>query len=653
MKKFFYCLSLICVALSLVSGIATSTDEFRVLPYLQLYGEGRVQISYFSHSQINSNFELFDDQGTKVWSQEIQANEVPEIYYTSNEQNESISGIAQGSWLYGQAAYKHEAILPELQSGKTYKYTVSLGGSTFSSNFRSKPSQSDWEKIRFIALADSETEPKGRVTRRAWFPADLSFRPSTSASLWKDKFGVTTEQGIGILNYMLTEKQGYQENLKVINQREPDFIVMPGDLVQGSGYQPGWDEFFRQNAGEFGQGLTRYPIIPALGNWENFGALNGGYGFNEKGKFLPIVGRERYYAYFETPKVDDLQKHRQSYYRVDYGPITILTIDSSNGTPDQSRSNFSEEQKIKNQEFTTLGTDTQENYTQSEYNAQGGTDLSSFGPGSDQYAWLEKNLISAKESGQLIFAQFHHIPFSSGEHGVPINHELATGQGGVPMQVLHPLFEEYGVIAVFAGHDELFERSFVDKDNDGKGVMYYDVGVAGDGMRGEKRNWLRNPLQLLKYNPYSLWSADQSEKEQWNTSGANPILSDGGKHYGHLEVNLQRVTEGEQELAVIDFTPVYIFPVLDQNYNLQKVERREYNDKVQLKIPLRVIEEEPQLKEELSISLGEDGAFSTQIADYFKSGYSEDYDYEFSRPLIYTCEDLGLNEVQVKIKKME
>lgn len=625
-------------------------SEFRVLPYLQLYGRGQFQITWFSRTKINSSFQLLNAQGTIVWNSEIIAEEVPEIFYTQIELNESIEEIPQGSWLYESATYKHQAILPVLEPGKTYTYRVKLGSTDYSSSFKTAPDAESWEHIRFVALADSETEPIGRIIRRAWYPADLSFRPSASSGLWKDKFGITTEQGINILNYIFTEKEGYQENLKIINERDPDFMVMPGDLVQGSAYQPGWDEFFRQNAGDFGAGLSRYPILPALGNWENSGAKNGGYGFNANGDYLPKLGRERFHAYFETPSLDPLQKHRQSYYRVDYGPITLLTIDSSNGAPDQSRSDYEEGEKLINQEFSVPGTDTQENYTEAEYKSNGGTDLSGFGPGTDQFRWLESNLKSAKEAGQLIFAQFHHMPFSSGERGVPINHELATGQEGVPMQVLHPLFEEYGVVAVFAGHDELFERSFVDKNNDGEGVLYYDVGVAGDGMRGEKRNWLRNPLQLLNYNPYKKWTADQNEKEQWDTSGINPILKDGGKHYGHLEVNLQKIVEGDQEYALINFTPVYIFPVLNQDYSINRIERRIYNDEIQVKIPLRVVAEEPEFKNDIRISLSENGMATTKASDYFISGYSDSYTYDFSRELNFTCADLGLNEVLVKVK---
>jgi hypothetical protein len=456
-----------------------------------------------------------------------------------------------------------------------------------------------------------------------------------------------------IPNYLLTEKEGYTANLEVIYSRNPDFMLMPGDLVQGGGYMPAWDEFWRHNSGQFGLGLSSYPIIPAIGNWESFGALNNGYGTNEKGQFNPIVGRSRFHTFFEIDIEDPLQKHRQSYYRTDYGPITVLTLDSSNGTPEQKRSDTPIDQRLKNKEYSGPGTDTQENYTQAEYNAAGGNDLSGFGPGTDQYAWLVANLKKAKEAKKLIFVQFHHVPFGSGEHGVPMNHELSTGQGGTPMRVLHPLFEEYGVIAVLAGHDELFERSFVDEDGDGKGVHYYDVGVAGDGLRGVKRNWLSNPMETLDYNQFSQWTADQKSHEQWNTSGSNPVLVDGGKHYGHLEVNVKKVKDGNKTFAQIDFEPVYIFPVMDQNYNLQRIERRVYNDLLRILVELAEEASEPKFKKEITVELDQNGKAITTLQDYLENQPLEAWKVDFSRSPEYTCSDLAGSENQIKITDSE
>jgi len=638
------------VFLVLTSHKSTQTDAFRIYPYLQIYGDGKIQMTWFSNVKSSSSIKLVNDNGEKLLEREVISEAVPEIYYTSKEKRQEIPGLNQGSWLKDDGVFRYR-LQVDLAAGEKLNYEVTLGTDRFSGTFRMPESKGNWEKIRFIALADSETDPKGRVTNRAWYPGIPLLRPFSIPNLWKEKFGTTTEQGYEIPNYFLTEEEGYKENLKIIGSRNPNFILMPGDLVQGGAYQPAWDEFFRHNAGTMGKGLSNYAILPSLGNWEAYGGINGGYGTNEKGEFNPVLGRKRFHSYFETPTEDPLQKHRQSYYRVDYGPITILTLDSSNGTPDQSPSDFDGQTKLKGKEYTVPGTDTQENFTEAAYNAAGGKDLSGFGPGSDQYIWLEENLKDAHENGQLIFVQYHHIAYSSGEHGVPLNHELSIGQVGTPLRILNPILEKYGVLAVFSGHDEIFERSFVDEDGDGNGIMYYDVGVSGDGMRGEKRDWSGNPFNTLNYNPYRKWTADQDSKEVWNTSVGNPILKDGGKHYGHLEVNVEKKLEGDQEFALIDFIPVYVFPVLDQNYNLQKVERRIYNDKVSLKLPLRITTATPIFKDSISLYLDDDGTAFPEVSQYLKSGYSPNYNYQFSRDPVYTCTDLGVQKMNIKVSE--
>ncbi|MEO1127665.1 MAG: PEP-CTERM sorting domain-containing protein, partial [Cyanobacteria bacterium J06639_16] len=171
---------------------------------------------------------------------------------------------------------------------------------------------------------------------------------------------------------------------------------------------------------------------------------------------------------------------------------------------------------------------------------------------------------------------FHHAPYSSGTHGFPMNHELSSGQGGTPLRQYQPLFEAYGVLAVLSGHSEMFERSFVDLDGDGMGVQYYDVGVAGDGLRGEIRD---DNDQPLGYNAFSQWTADQDEPELWQAVDGVLQLVEGGKHYGHLEVNLERRNDGSAEVI---FTPVYSFPLLDSNYNVLGTERRVYGDQLRL-----------------------------------------------------------------------
>ena len=61
--------------------------------------------------------------------------------------------------------------------------------------------------------------------------ADSLSRPGVEDSQWAETTGVSGDR----LNYPLTENVGYANNLEIINSRNPDFLVMPGDLIQGGG----------------------------------------------------------------------------------------------------------------------------------------------------------------------------------------------------------------------------------------------------------------------------------------------------------------------------------------------------------------------------------------------------------------------------------
>lgn len=556
----------------------------RINPYLLNPTPQGITITWFSPENANGTLTVEGpDLSSPLTLSSVGVNQ-PILEYTNAERTQTINGLS-APWLIEGGSFKHSISLRGLSPGQNYSYTVQQGSSSFSSTFKTAPATSNWERIRFIAMSDSETEPQGRITHREWQPGALgngSQRPDLSNSTWSSRFGTTGTANTQTLRYPLTETAGYRENLAIVNSRRPDFLLMPGDLVQGGGYQPAWDEFFRHNAGEFDSGLSTYPILPALGNWETFGGLNGGYGFDRNGRFGPRLGRQKYQAYFDLPE-NGTADHRDNYYRVDYGPLTVLTLDSTNGEPDDQRTNYGtpgKPLKISNLEYTEPGKDTQENFNRAQYEASGGTDLSDFNSGSTQWNWVQAQLADARRQGQVIFVQFHHAPYSSGEHGQPMNHTLSSGQGGTPLRQYQGLFEAHGVAAVFSGHSELFERSFVDQDQNGIGVSYYDVGVAGDGLRGEKRTGPGFDAPLLNYNPYKRWSADQSEAETWQIINNLPQLTSGGKHYGHLEVNVEPFHKIDGIIGKILFTAAYSFPVLDDTYNLIRAERRTYRDEV-------------------------------------------------------------------------
>jgi len=83
----------------------------------------------------------------------------------------------------------------------------------------------------------------------------------------------------------------------------------------------------------------------------------------------------------------------------------------------------------------------------------------------DQTAWLEKELAAAAADPAIAhrFIVMHHPPYSTSIHGgQPELREMWT-----------PIFERYGVDAVFSGHDHVYERS------EKNGIRYFVSGGGG------------------------------------------------------------------------------------------------------------------------------------------------------------------------------
>lgn len=565
---------------------APTGPNLRILPYLQQPTSQGMLITWFTGRNQPGRLEI-TGPGLNVPLVLSSTPELrPEVVYTEQERAEEIAGLAKGSWLIDGQAFKHSVQVTGLQPGSRYAYTLQQGGETISRSFRTAPSSTEWSQLRFIAMSDSETEPRGRFTHREWAPSPGGeARPATTGSTWAQRFGTAVLNGVNVLRYPLTETLGFTQNMKIVDSRAPDFVLMPGDLVQGSGYQPGWDEFFRHVAGDFGDTFTRVPLIAAYGNWETFAGPSGGYG--TAADRAPVVkARHRFKTFIDGPD-NGTPAHRSNYHRIDYGPVTILTLDSTKGAPEDAAANYSAAQKLTGRQFTVPGSDTQSSFRADEYAAAAQrlgltNDLSPYNEGTIQWRWAEAQLADARANNRIIFVQFHHAPYSDGEHGLPMNHAQTSGQGGTPMRAYHPMFERFGVVAVFSGHSEMFERSFVTENANSTGVHYYDVGVSGDGLRGERRT--SNGFvegannNRLQYNPFSRWSADESESERWTSIGGVQQMIDGGKHYGHLEVQLERVTGDPAVATRVRFTPVYSFPLLDGDYKLLATDRRVYGD---------------------------------------------------------------------------
>lgn len=414
-----------------------------------------------------------------------------------------------------QPGYQREVRLTGLTPGTTYRYEVEQDGARWPGEFRTAPSADS--NIRFVAYSDSETEPESRGARVHW---EDPAHPRQKRE------------------YLVDQDTGYRANLAEIAKNKPDFVVIPGDLVETGGEQRDWDEFWLCN-----RDLSRIiPIVGVLGNHEYYGGPNDGR-YEEHSSERAVA---KFLTYFRAPSNGQPLKREQGrYFAMDYGPITLIAVDGCNGLAHQS-----------NQDSNWhLGSELRPN--------------GDFNPGSQQYEWLEQQLRRAQKHSRFTFVAFHHCPFSSGLHAFP----PGTGAGqdrqsGLPLQALTPLFMRYGVDALLNGHDEMMERSEVEGTEvrpDGSTrphtLQVYDVGIGGDGLRGPEIA-----------NPRRKFLAHTDSPEVWKDG----LLVDGGKHYGHLQVDVEKAATGWQAR----FTPVYLLPVMDGQGRLQRFERRQYHDSV-------------------------------------------------------------------------
>ena len=505
--------------------------QFRVQPYLQSPAVDGIRVTWFSEVDRPGHLFLAHAEFSKPRRFRSDPVFVPELAYSALEEQQ------RGGYpdMFANANYKHQVVLSGLEPGESYLYIVVQGAARFNGSFKVPPSKESGERVRLIVLADSETDPDGRNQAVLW--GDLSDLTYVKAPGGESRSNRLSKNDRGLAKYVASQQVGLARNVRAIQGRKPDLILFPGDLVQGGGYQRAWDEFFRHFSGRLSNVLGHHPILPALGNWENYGARNGDYAPD-----AVLAARQKYRSYFDLPSNGN-RDHQDLYYRVDYGPVTVLTMDTSNGLPDNTDADTNS--------FISAAT-------------YPGRDLPDFNQGSDQWLWMMRQLEDAYRAGQIIFVQFHHPPFSSGRHGYRFTSSAPRrdGQSGYPLRKYAPYFEQFGVVAVFSGHSELFERSVY------RGVHYYDVGVAGDGLRSPEPS-----RYAQENNPYSVWMAHRDEPEMWE----NGRLVSGGKHYGHLEVN---VTKSSGTSYRIELVPVHVFPVMDAELRVREWQRRVYNDTV-------------------------------------------------------------------------
>ena len=421
--------------------------------------------------------------------------------------------------------YLHQIRLQDLEPDSLYRYRVTQDTEHVDGSFTTPD---DGEKpLRFIVYGDSETEPESSGKHTFWPSAE---RPDR------------------VRRYPLDQTTGYAQNLKVIQQRQPAFVAIAGDLVQSGGEQRDWDEFWSHNA----QLAASTVLLPSLGNHDYFG------GPGELGKYATPDSEgavRKYQTYFDLPSNNASDgTHSERYYSLQYGAVTLIVLDVINGLEDRSDMDTN---------WRLLG------------EGEGGF-APDWQPGSKQYDWLLAELKKAQENDRFTFVMFHHSPYTSGVHGRPPGEKRAGGDilSAQPLQTLTPLFIRHGVDAVFGGHDEMYEHSLVpgtEVSSDGveraHDIHFYDIGIGGDGLRG--------PVTDVT-NPYRVFLAHSDATEVYGEDG---VLRDGGKHYGHLEVNVEQNADGIWQARM---DPVYVFPVLAADGRVVGFERRVYADMVTL-----------------------------------------------------------------------
>lgn len=512
------------IIILLYSGLLFAGDNFRVYPYLQNPSTRAITIIWFSEENVPGILswrEKGSETNTNVNSIPVSADG---LVYSTWEDTTFFKGEAPCT------PFRHRIRIGNLNPATGYEYSVTQGTETFTSTFHTAPEGNI--PIRFIVYGDSETEPEstGSFTR------------------WVDPVNA------GIRSYLIDQTTGYKNNLSVIRSRNPDLVFIAGDLVENGGEQRDWDEFWNHNTGpDTGQSVAG--VIPVLGVLGNHEYYEGPYlgRFDRQGSERAV---RRFLTYFESPSNNSpVKEHEGRYYSFQYGPATFVVMDVCNNGLNKS------------------GDDTNF-YLPGESDPDGGN-APDFGPGSRQYEWLEARLKESQIRCLFTFIIFHHSPYSSGPHGYPAGESENTDKlSGYPVRLLTPLFMQYGVDAVISGHDEMWERSIIHgielrPDNTGRphSIHFYDVGQGGDGLR-EPEESLENPCQefLVHTDVPEIWE--------------NGILVSGGKHYGHLEVDIMPVDENTWQAIL---KPVYIFPIFDiTDSAYSKYERRIYDDQVTL-----------------------------------------------------------------------
>ena len=545
----------VCAVVLLALG-ANAAATFRVTPYVQHPAPTAMTLKFLSDANVTATVSWWPqgNEGARA-SAEVSPRLAEELqYYGDSHAKQYLPEMTP--W-----QYRHR--IEGLQPDTVYAYKVELAdGASYAKHFRTAPAAN--RPIRFVCYSDCETEPASNGEAVTWdnYAQDLDTNPSA------------TER-----KYLVDQTVGYASNICTMVSRQPDFFVIAGDLAQAGSKQTHWDEFWRHNAGALNDPAGSIPILAALGNHEYAGYQDTAGGTVQPGE----QGALKFLSYFEFEPngaaVDADQQQR--FHRVDYGPVAMIFIDPNNGPdnepPEGTKWSWAWEYSHPHPRDT--------NAQLYEHRIDGGVNKSSrvpqFQEGSAQYRWLEEQLADAQTNKLFTFLVCHQCPFSAGYHG-RVSGEKGRGTedenlSGAPTRCLTNLVFKYGVDGWICGHDEMYEHSQVQGEEtlpDGTKrpmtLNVWDVGIGGDGLRGCRITTDPNPYEVFRAHTDSPEVYDNGD---WQTG----TLVSGGKHYGHLEVNVDQNAEG---LWTATLTPVYNFVSKNAQTGALTFERRTYPDEV-------------------------------------------------------------------------
>ena len=507
-----------CLLTFVLPVAALAAPQFSVTPYLQHPATNAMTIIFFTDSPCAATVTYWPvaeypppkaPEGTATWG----AATVRSVAATCELATNLVAVAGRDDVAKWGTQYRHKARLTGLAPGTAYGYDVALpgeGGAHYANTFKTVPDRNT--PVKFVAYSDSETVPPDFV--------DGSGNNHAIDGRTKE-WDVRQANGQNkTMTYHVSRSVGFASNLLHMAAWKPDLYLVAGDLAARGGPQILWDEYWKEMAGGLGLGYGdpagAAPILATIGNhdlYDNDGSTQYSLNYNTPNGGATALGKFK--TYFEFPSNGDSQ-YDQQYFRQDYGPVTLLFIDSNNGTT--------------------------------------GSVSPPFSSGSTMYKWLKANLADAQKNARFTFLIQHHCPYSFGKHN-------ASGDGQTAVKIrkaIEDLVKTYGVTAWLGGHEEMQEHSQLPcgtllSNGLERVVNIFDLGSAGDGLKGARISGVTNP--------YNVFRAYEDSPD--------------GTHYGHLQIEVAP----SNGVWYCTMTPAYSY-FKDAN---SPSELRYYKDKVIVK----------------------------------------------------------------------